>query len=235
MELSPEDIRKDKNKIIPEDLIVYIHFEDFCVTCNPYDTEIEDLCPACVQEIGEETLNEWRRVKQVIAEHDFPDYEAGHRVLAGVDPQLEQSTLETQLQFNPEYYRIYTPHEIEEAENMVAQQQPDSDRPARRVTQKKVSFPAKPEEINREMLTPLNAHATEDSDGEAGQVKRFGIIEEEKTAQVPQRNEPARQSAGVLLSSKSKDALDRQRNEPARVSADNPTTMKIESRPEVAS
>jgi hypothetical protein len=44
MELSPEDIRKDKNKIIPEDLIVYIHFEDFCNVCNPYETELEDLC-----------------------------------------------------------------------------------------------------------------------------------------------------------------------------------------------
>lgn len=31
MELSPEDIRKDKGKIIPEKFIVYIFFEDFCV------------------------------------------------------------------------------------------------------------------------------------------------------------------------------------------------------------
>ena len=44
MELSPEDIRKDKNKVIPKDFIIYIHFEDFCNTCNPYETEIEDLC-----------------------------------------------------------------------------------------------------------------------------------------------------------------------------------------------
>ena len=47
MELSPEDIRKDKNKIIPEDFIIYIHFEDFCEVCNPYETEIEDLCEGC--------------------------------------------------------------------------------------------------------------------------------------------------------------------------------------------
>ena len=44
MELSPEDIRKDKNKVIPEEFIVYIHFEDFCTVCNPYETEIDDLC-----------------------------------------------------------------------------------------------------------------------------------------------------------------------------------------------
>ena len=30
MELSPEDIRKDKGKVIPRDFIVYIHFDDFC-------------------------------------------------------------------------------------------------------------------------------------------------------------------------------------------------------------
>jgi len=30
MELSPEDIRKDKGKILPADFVVYIKFEDFC-------------------------------------------------------------------------------------------------------------------------------------------------------------------------------------------------------------
>ena len=30
MELSPEDIRKDKNKIIPADFMVYIFFDDIC-------------------------------------------------------------------------------------------------------------------------------------------------------------------------------------------------------------
>ena len=72
MELSPEDIRKDKNKIIPADFIIYIFFEDICSQCNPYRTELEDLCESCVNTIGEETLNEWRSVKEVMANHDFP-------------------------------------------------------------------------------------------------------------------------------------------------------------------
>ena len=63
MELSPEDIRKDKNRVIPENFIVYIHFEDFCNSCNPYETEIEDLCQRCRTEIGEETIQEWQTVK----------------------------------------------------------------------------------------------------------------------------------------------------------------------------
>lgn len=78
MELSPEDIRKDKNKIIPEDFIIYIHFEDFCHVCNPYETELEDLCDKCKHEIGEATLKEWRLVKSVMSEHDFPNAEVAH-------------------------------------------------------------------------------------------------------------------------------------------------------------
>ena len=116
MELSPEDIRKDKNKIIPEDFIVYIFFEDVCEICNPYETEIEDLCANCKKVIGEETLNEWRMVKQVMSEHDFPGEEQAQQMLPNVAPSLVQETLSTQLKFNPDYYRIYTPSEIEEAE-----------------------------------------------------------------------------------------------------------------------
>jgi len=47
MELSPEDIRKDKGKILSQDFKVIIQFEDFCTKCNPHTTEIEELCPAC--------------------------------------------------------------------------------------------------------------------------------------------------------------------------------------------
>ena len=78
MELSPEDIRKDKNKVIPEDFIVYIHFEDYCNVCNPYETEIDDLCTQCKAVIGEATLNEWRTVKEILERHDFPGAEIAH-------------------------------------------------------------------------------------------------------------------------------------------------------------
>ena len=47
MELSPEDIRKDKNKVIPAEFIVYITFEDVYTDSDPYETEIEDLSPQC--------------------------------------------------------------------------------------------------------------------------------------------------------------------------------------------
>jgi hypothetical protein len=47
MELSPEDIRKDKGKILQNDFKIYIKFEDFCEKCNPHTTEIHDLCEMC--------------------------------------------------------------------------------------------------------------------------------------------------------------------------------------------
>jgi len=59
MELSPEDIRKDKGKILPVDFKIYIQFEDFCQTCNPHITEIDDLCVMCKTELGELTIKQW--------------------------------------------------------------------------------------------------------------------------------------------------------------------------------
>mgnify|MGYP006978346307 FL=1 len=56
MELSPEDIRKDGGKILPQDFRIYIFFDDFCTVCNPYETELEDLCEMCKNEIGPEIL-----------------------------------------------------------------------------------------------------------------------------------------------------------------------------------
>ena len=63
MELSPEDIRKDKGKIIPNDFVIYLQFEDFCSVCNPHKTEIVDLCHTCVKELGPEIICQWEEVK----------------------------------------------------------------------------------------------------------------------------------------------------------------------------
>lgn len=63
MQLSPEDIRKDKGKILDSEFKIYIFFDDFCFDCSPYKTEIADLCPKCVEVLGEKTINEWKDVK----------------------------------------------------------------------------------------------------------------------------------------------------------------------------
>jgi hypothetical protein len=47
MELSPEDIRKDKGSILPKDFKITIFFDDFCSKCNPETTMIKDLCEEC--------------------------------------------------------------------------------------------------------------------------------------------------------------------------------------------
>ena len=52
-----------------------------------------------------------------MSDHDFPDAEIAHNVyLKNVDPNLLESTLQKELKFNPNYYRIHTPQEIIEAE-----------------------------------------------------------------------------------------------------------------------
>jgi len=56
MDLSPEDIRKDKGKILPNDFKMYIIFSDFCSKCNPYTTEIVDLCEICKNELGPDII-----------------------------------------------------------------------------------------------------------------------------------------------------------------------------------
>jgi hypothetical protein len=106
MELSPEDIRKDKGKIISNDFKIYIFFDDFCTKCSPYKTEIEDLCQMCKDEIGPETLQQWRDVKEICDNHDFPDMQKGKELLPNVDGDDLRETLEKNLQFNPDYYRI---------------------------------------------------------------------------------------------------------------------------------
>lgn len=56
MELSPEDIRKDKGKVLQDNFKMFITFRDFCETCNPYTTEIVDLCEICKNELGPKTI-----------------------------------------------------------------------------------------------------------------------------------------------------------------------------------
>lgn len=85
MELSPEDIRKDKGKVLMDNFIVYIFFEDACTECNPYTTEIENLCDYCKKEIGKETIDEWLEAKEIMSKHDFPDAKRARELLDGVD------------------------------------------------------------------------------------------------------------------------------------------------------
>jgi hypothetical protein len=55
-ELSPEDIRKDKNKKIPEDFKLKLYFKDFCKQCDSRKTPINNLCKVCIAEMGPATI-----------------------------------------------------------------------------------------------------------------------------------------------------------------------------------
>jgi hypothetical protein len=93
MELSPEDIRKDKGKILPPDFKIYIFFDNFCDICRPETTEIEDLCEECKKELGPGIIKEWKEVRDIIYNHDYPNRELAEKLLCGVDPELEALTL----------------------------------------------------------------------------------------------------------------------------------------------
>lgn len=93
MELSPEDIRKDKGKVLPKEFKIYIFFDDFCTKCSPYTTELKNLCELCKKELGEEVLDEWREVMGMINNHTYPSLEEGAQMFQGVDPDLIESTL----------------------------------------------------------------------------------------------------------------------------------------------
>lgn len=84
MQLSPEDIRKDKGKILPKEFLIYIFFDDFCFDCNHYTTEIADLCSKCVKELGPEIIDQWTEVKQITDKHFYPTVEMGRKLLSGV-------------------------------------------------------------------------------------------------------------------------------------------------------
>ena len=75
MELSPEDIRKDKGKVLKDDFSMFITFRDFCDRCNPYTTEIIDLCEFCKNELGPKTIQDWSEVKEICDCHFYPNLE----------------------------------------------------------------------------------------------------------------------------------------------------------------
>ena len=104
MHVSPEDVRK--SNILQDDFLVYIFFEDDCSKCSPYATEIKDLCEKCKKNIGPDIINQWNQVKSITDAHIYPTIEQGHQLLHSVDPQRYELLLKTELQFNPDYYRI---------------------------------------------------------------------------------------------------------------------------------
>ncbi len=85
---------------------MFITFRDFCETCNPYTTEIVDLCEMCKNELGPKTIQDWSEVKEICDCHFYPTVEQSREFLPGVDPVLYRNLLKTQLKHKPEYYRI---------------------------------------------------------------------------------------------------------------------------------
>jgi len=67
---------------------MYIIFSDFCDKCNPYRTEIADMCEICKNELGPDIIQQWCEVKEIRDCHFFPTLEQSREFLPGVDPIL---------------------------------------------------------------------------------------------------------------------------------------------------
>lgn len=104
-ELSPEDIRKDKEKKIKNSFRLKLYFKDFCKKCSPTETEIENLCPACIAEMGPLTLNQWKGVTQIMKRHNYPSLEQGDALLPFNEEGEMQTSMNQTLQFDWNYYR----------------------------------------------------------------------------------------------------------------------------------
>jgi hypothetical protein len=93
LELSPEDIRKDKGSIIPNDFKITIFFDDFCDKCDPETTPIEALCGNCVNQLGSEEIDDWLQTRGILNKHDFPTRQQSEKTLKSVDPEIEKAHL----------------------------------------------------------------------------------------------------------------------------------------------
>lgn len=110
MQLSPEKIKKPKHKTkYHEDMMIFIFFDAACMECDPYKTELENLCPQCKEVLGDEILTQWTDVKKILSVHDYPSEEKGRALLPGITPEKIKAIEESKLLFNPDYYRIEAP------------------------------------------------------------------------------------------------------------------------------
>ena len=89
MELSPEDIRKDKGKLLPSNFKIFIFFDDYCKRCQSEYTEIEDLCTKCTKSLGSQTIDDWLTVREILEKHEYPDQETSRKFLTNVDTVVE--------------------------------------------------------------------------------------------------------------------------------------------------
>ena len=70
----------------------------------------------CRKELGEQTVDQWKEVKQITDAHTFPSLQQARNLLPGVSDSLYNELLSRQLQFKPDYYRIVNFYEAEKLE-----------------------------------------------------------------------------------------------------------------------
>ena len=67
-EISPENNHKDF-KQFPDDFWIEVLFDDFCQTCKPHITPIEDLCMEC-KACNAEEIRHWKTSYEILDRHE---------------------------------------------------------------------------------------------------------------------------------------------------------------------
>jgi len=146
------------NKIILPDFKINLFFDDFCLDCNPHTTELVDLCEKCKNELGPTILQQWAEVKSICDDHTYPKVEQGRKMLSGVPEDHINKLLSTQLQFNPDYYRILDLTTVEEESKDEMTERLAANRYERKNTQPKLNYPVTREAGMSNDLLDHNAH-----------------------------------------------------------------------------
>lgn len=100
--VSPDSIQKDK-KFGP-DFTVEIFFENVCEKCSN-DTEIEELCDYCSQQMKDE-IGQWAEINKVMNEHSFPSEEDGRELYFAENAGDRHLFDDSVLFHKPEYFKV---------------------------------------------------------------------------------------------------------------------------------
>ena len=113
MEVSPKKILK--NKEIPAAFMIIIRFEDVCNTCDPLRTTVYELCENCLQMISEQEVTDWHQTAALRLSSQPLTEEELKEDRNGLDVDYLAQAKEVKLGFNPDYYRLLSYEELQEA------------------------------------------------------------------------------------------------------------------------
>jgi hypothetical protein len=73
--VDPDSISKDQ-RFSPQ-FQVKVHFADVCSKCTQSSMKLEELCRDCREEMKIDIEEQWKVIKLILDQHDYPKHEDG--------------------------------------------------------------------------------------------------------------------------------------------------------------